>query len=170
MELSPKHKLLRRYLDRYRHIINRIRLLKFELSDVETDFNTSPFHGAVNDGMSHGTSLPSIPTYIVKTAQLKEQIYERQVDAVEKRNEVVAIINMLPEITSDQKLIKDIIEAKYIGLQSEDSICYDIFHISQRTYYRKVDEGINYLISLPDVIRAVDRFAIEITMSKHRKK
>lgn len=165
-ELSNKDRLLRRYLDRYRHIINRLHMLKQELHDVEDDFNTSAFHAVVSDGMSHGTQLSNVPTYILKTSELREKIMQRQLEAIQDRDEIIHIINMLPTNTPDQMLVKDIIEAKYIGMQSEDTICYDLFNISQRTYYRKVDEGINYLVKLPEVIKAVNLFAIKITFPK----
>jgi len=150
--------MLRSYLERFRICKNKERKLLRRKQMIE-EYKKAPIKSTVLTGMpGGGGDRDSLPVSIlVDIENIEERIDAQMADSLSTLDTIMNIIDQLPE-KSDER---EVIERKYIDLQSENGIVRDL-HISRSKLYRDVKKGLGQLIEYGWVMDVLERYRSEV--------
>lgn len=156
-KLSEDAECLDRYLYQYRGCISKKQILERRKDEFKKEF--SPVKSPNMDGMPRSSSVGEgiAVALVIRLDEIDEKIEEQMNRAAKLLSDILSIIELLPEGTSEESLVRSVIENKYIDRMSWGEICNENnLSLSSVKRYRK--KGLYDLLEFEKVKKVIREF------------
>lgn len=156
-KLTPDAEQLDNYLYRYKDTISRKQALERRREEIRKEF--TPIKSPKMDGMPHsGASGDGIAVaLLIKLDEIDEMIAKQRTTAAKILADIMNIIDLLPEETSEDILAKDVLEARYIDRMRWERVCSEN-NISRSKANRSWKKGLYSLLDFKKVRKTLREF------------
>lgn len=159
--LSPEAETLNRYLYQYRDCISKKKMLERRKEEIRAEF--SPLKSPRLDGMPRGGSFTETPVaaLMFRLDEIDEKITAQMSRASKILTDIMNIIDLLPETSSEEILVKAIMENRYIDRFNAKRVCREN-HCSRSKATRYWKKGLYCLLDFKRVKKTLADFVREV--------
>ena len=149
-KLTPEAARLDEYLYYYRDCIREKRKLEKRRDEIREEFTV--MKSPKLDGLPHGTSVgePPAVSLAYRIDEIDRKISDQMNKALKALDDIIEIINMLPNNTHEESLSRSILESKYIDRMDNGAIAKEI-NYSKNTVIRYWKKGLYTLLEYKKV-------------------
>lgn len=149
-KLTPEAERLDEYLYYYRDCIRAKRKLEKRLEEIREEFTA--MKSPKLDGLPRGTSIGDTPaaSLAYRLDEINTKIADQVNKALQALNDIMEIINMLPNDTHEESLSRSILESRYIDRMENAEIAREM-NYSKNTINRYWKKGLYTLLEYKKV-------------------